>query len=255
MPSSSSVSAPLPSPASPAAARSIWFFACGYFAAYVPYGALTKALTDGRLGPKMNSFEILPVSVVATVVAMLSILTALGWWRYATHGTLGGRAWPRPSRWTFVSGVCTGLIIVTTTMAYAIQGVSIVFAMLLLRGGLIIMAPIVDAVSRRRVRWFSWIATGLSFGALSSSCGTFAGGGSGGKHGQACTLIVSTVKNLFSGGQRDRDHRHSPSSIGHCSSASNRQSPQSERPCPPHVERQRRHAAVRVGDHARRQRG
>ena len=38
--------------------------------------------------------------------------------------------------------------------------------MLLMRGGLLVMAPLVDALSGRRVRWFSWVAFLLSLGAL-----------------------------------------------------------------------------------------
>lgn len=57
-------------------------------------------------------------------------------------------------------------MIATTTLAYTFTGISIVFMMLLLRGGVLILAPIVDAVSGRRVRWFSAVALGLSLAAL-----------------------------------------------------------------------------------------
>ena len=38
--------------------------------------------------------------------------------------------------------------------------------MLLMRGGMLIMSPIVDTIFKRHVRWFSWVALGLSFMAL-----------------------------------------------------------------------------------------
>ena len=38
--------------------------------------------------------------------------------------------------------------------------------MLLMRGGVLLLAPIVDAITKRRVRWFSWIALFLSASAL-----------------------------------------------------------------------------------------
>ncbi len=97
---------------------------------------------------------------------MFTFITAMGWWRYASRRRILSRDLPCPGRWTFFSGLCTALIIGTTTLAYTFQGVSIVFMMLLMRGGLLIIAPIVNAVSRRHVRWFSWLAVLLSMGAL-----------------------------------------------------------------------------------------
>jgi drug/metabolite transporter (DMT)-like permease len=41
-----------------------------------------------------------------------------------------------------------------------------VFVMLLMRGGVLILAPVVDALTGRRARWFSWVGLGLSMAAL-----------------------------------------------------------------------------------------
>ncbi|PJB37987.1 MAG: hypothetical protein CO108_19770 [Deltaproteobacteria bacterium CG_4_9_14_3_um_filter_63_12] len=145
----------------------IWTFALGYLAAYVPYSAMTKGLTTGKFaGTVVPGFELLPPTVAASVVGMLIFISAMGWWKFAAHSTVMGISIPRPTRWTLMSGLCTGLIVVTTTMAYTIQGVSIVFAMLLMRGGVLIMSPVVDAITGRRVRWFSWLGLALSMGAL-----------------------------------------------------------------------------------------
>jgi drug/metabolite transporter (DMT)-like permease len=43
--------------------------------------------------------------------------------------------------------------------------------MLLMRGGVLVIAPIVDALSRRRVQWPSWVALGLSLGAVAVATG------------------------------------------------------------------------------------
>lgn len=147
----------------------IWWFAFGYAACYAPYSALTKALTGGLL-PKMErgltGFELLPATVITSVVGMFTFLTLARWWRFASHGRLFGVSLPRPTRYTFLSGLCTAAIIGTTTLAYTFDGVSIVFVMLLMRGGVLILAPIVDALSRRKTRWFSWVGLGLSLAAL-----------------------------------------------------------------------------------------
>jgi drug/metabolite transporter (DMT)-like permease len=146
----------------------IWWFAFGYFACYVPYSALTKALSDGLLPglARVPGFAILPVSSLASMLAMVTFITAMGWWKYAGRARVAGVSFPWPSWWTFFSGLGTATVIVTTTLAYTFSGVSIVLMMLLLRGGVLVMAPLVDALARRRVRWFSWLALGLSLAAL-----------------------------------------------------------------------------------------
>ncbi len=145
----------------------IWVFAFGYFASYVPYSALTKALTSGSLGgTQLDTFQILPGSVMASLVGMVVFISAMRWWRFAHHFQVGSLTLPRPTKWTFLSGLCSGLIIVTTTLSYTIEGVSIVFAMLLMRGGVLIMSPVVDRITGRHVRWFSWAGLALAIMAL-----------------------------------------------------------------------------------------
>lgn len=147
-------------------AVSIWWWAFGYFAAYAPYSALTKALSDGKLGATVPGNTILPISTASSLVVMLLFMWGTGWWRSATKRTVFGWQVPTPTRWTALSGLCGATILTTTTLAYTISGVSIVFMMLLMRGGMLIMAPIVDAISGRHVRWFSWVALGLTLSSL-----------------------------------------------------------------------------------------
>jgi hypothetical protein len=147
----------------------IWFFAFGYFATYVPYSALDKALAEGLL-PGMrggvSGFELLPCTVLATLAGMLAFLAVTGWWRLSAVTSIAGLPVHLPTRWTFLSGLCTAAIIMTTTLAYTFPGVSIVFMMLLMRGGVLVIAPLVDALAGRTVRWYSWTALGLALAAL-----------------------------------------------------------------------------------------
>ena len=148
---------------------SIWWFAFGYFACYVPYSATTKALSKGwfpGLETPLQGASILPISVMTSAVAMLAFITAMGWWKHASRRDVAGKSVPMPGKWTFLSGLGTAAVILTTTLAYTFSGISIVFAMLLMRGGVLILAPIVDGMSGRRVKWFSWIALVLSLAAL-----------------------------------------------------------------------------------------
>jgi len=129
----------------------IWGLALGYFCFYTPYSAVIKLVTSGLwpgVRESVSGFQLLPATVVSTAVVLPAIVSALGWWQHAR----------RPSAVVWLSGLGTALIIGSTTIAYASTGVSILLALLLLRGGVLILAPVIDVCFKRRVRWFSWLA-------------------------------------------------------------------------------------------------
>lgn len=159
---SPSAAAPPRATAAPLPPWSIWAFAFGYFAAYAPYAALTKYLSTGGSA----GLTLLPVSTLASVATMLVYIFATGLHRHAGRVRLMGLNLPMPGRWTALSGLASAAIVMTTTLAYTFDGVSIVFMMLLLRGGVLVIAPIVDAITGRSVRWQSWAGLVLSLGAL-----------------------------------------------------------------------------------------
>jgi len=147
----------------------IWWLALGYFAFYAPYSFLIKVLTTpiwpGVVGP-ISGFRILPAVVVATALVLLAIITYSGWWKHASRRVFLGRTILFPPALVVLSGVGTAAIIGTTTLAFTFTGISILFALLLMRGGVLLIAPSVDLLFRRRVRWFSWVALGLTLPAL-----------------------------------------------------------------------------------------
>ncbi len=146
----------------------IWALGLGYFVFYTPYSGLIKAVTSGLLsgGNRVSGFALLPSTVISTAVAIPIFITAMGWWKYARVRKAGGITIPSPSWQTVLSGLCFATIIATTTLAYTFKGVSIIFALLLMRGGILIMAPLIDRAFQRRVRWFSWTGLVLSMAAL-----------------------------------------------------------------------------------------
>lgn len=162
----------------------------GYGATYIPFSMMTKMITRGLFqgmdGVGFSGFEIQPMVAISTALAMYTFLTISGWWKYATHSKILGIRVPRPQWFTFISGVCTAGIIITTILAYTFEGISIVFAMLLMRGGVLVLAPIVDTIVKRRKRkiyWPSWVAALFSLGALVAA---FAG-----KASSAITVIAA----------------------------------------------------------------
>jgi len=134
--------------------RAVWLFAFGYFAAYAPYAALTKLVTSGRIRSvaAVDGFDLLPATIAGTIVTLPLLIALMGWWK----------DFRMPDRHIVISGIGTALIIACTTIAYTFRGVSIVLALLLMRGGVLVLAPLVDAAFGRRVRWFSWSALVLS---------------------------------------------------------------------------------------------
>src|SRR4051794_34507650 len=108
---------------------SIWGLGLGYFISYTPYSGITKAVSSGLwpglTGP-VSGLEMLPASVMATVVGMLGFITWMGWWKHAGGRAFFGTSLPFPGPHTFISGLCMATIIATTTLAFTFKGVSIV---------------------------------------------------------------------------------------------------------------------------------
>jgi hypothetical protein len=152
----STVAAPAPR----AGPWSIWLLALSYFIAYVPYSGLTKAATSG--GDAFAGVRLLPSTALASLLATVGLLLGTGWWRRADGIRVGRWLLPAPGRWTLLSGLCSAVIIATTTLAYTFAGASIVFMMLLMRGGLLVLAPLVDGLSQRRVSSRAWLGLALS---------------------------------------------------------------------------------------------
>ena len=147
----------------------IWMLGLGYYITYTPYSGLTKAISNGLLpgtGGPVKGAVLLPISALATVVGMFTFITVKGWWKYAGTREFFGYQIPFPRPLTFLSGVCLAMIMGTTTLAFSFAGLSIVLVLVLLRGGTLIIAPIVDRIVGRRARWFSWTAMLVSLAAV-----------------------------------------------------------------------------------------
>ena len=147
----------------------IWGLGLGYFLFYTPYSGLTKALANGLLtvdGQPVSGTVLLPIIAITTMAGMLAFITAMKWWKFAGRREFFGVIVPFPRRATFFSGVCLAIIMGTTTLAFAFGGLSIVLVLVLLRGGILTIGPMVDSIVGRRVRWFSWAAMLISLAAV-----------------------------------------------------------------------------------------
>lgn len=124
---------------------------------------------------------------------MIAFLTWKGWWRHADQKVALGRSWPVPDGPTAASGLATAVVVATTTLSYTFAA-SILLMMVLMRGGVLVLAPIVDAVAGRAVRPRAWAALGLSLFALILGLG---GSPDGGLGAGAFACVVAYLAGYF----------------------------------------------------------
>jgi drug/metabolite transporter (DMT)-like permease len=135
-----------------------------YLLTYLPYILITRLLSttpNHELGRSLTGLQILPAVLIMAEVLLIGFIVLSGWWRAAPQLRLGRFSLPTPSRWTALSGVGAALLLFTVPLSLTFKGVSIPFIQLLMRGDVLVIAPLVDLLARRRVRWYSWVALAM----------------------------------------------------------------------------------------------
>ncbi len=122
-----------------------------YFFAYVGTGIFPKVFTKGLFGiHKISDMANLHYSDIGSVATCLLLLFLLGWHKEPRNfpdARVGSARVP----WLVylaISGLCTAIIIPTTTLMYSF-GVSVMLAMVVMRGCVIIVSRLVDALHIR----------------------------------------------------------------------------------------------------------
>jgi hypothetical protein len=132
-----------------------------YFVSYIPNIILTRLATTGihpERGRPLTGLETLPVSLIVNLVLTYLFIWLSGWHRDAHGVNIGGTRWPVPTKYTVLSGIGTALVLFTVPLSFTFTNVSIPFIQLLMRGDILVIAPLVDFMFGRRVRWYSWTA-------------------------------------------------------------------------------------------------
>ncbi|MEM9839320.1 MAG: hypothetical protein AAF830_09210 [Pseudomonadota bacterium] len=141
--------------------------ALGYGLSYLIFALTIR--TSGLEG--INSRQIISGFAFGFApVAILSVLWLRG--RVNKRSVLPSMAWGEA-----LSGVATASIAVSTVYALATQSVSVVLALVLMRGGVLLISPLIDWSHRRSVEPVSWSAFALSL--LAVSVGIFANNSNG----------------------------------------------------------------------------
>lgn len=125
----------------------------GYFVFYVITGVAVKYFTGSpALGyPGMHEIEYLVYSTIGGSSIALSVVLALRWYRIKSNRRITIGTWSVPSELFYIipSGVCTAVVIPTTTMMYLLP-ISVMVAMVIMRASIIIISRLVDAVQIRQ---------------------------------------------------------------------------------------------------------
>ncbi|MBK7115371.1 MAG: hypothetical protein IPH71_04970 [Proteobacteria bacterium] len=132
-----------------------------YFVSYIPNIILTRLATSGvhpERGRALTGLETLPISLIVNLVLTYAFIWASGWHRDAHGKNIGGTRVPVPTRYTVLSGIGTALVLFTVPLSFTFTDVSIPFIQLLMRGDILVIAPLVDFMFGRKVRWYSWTA-------------------------------------------------------------------------------------------------
>lgn len=114
----------------------------GYFFSYVLTGILVKWFTGGLHEPRMSDIAYLVNNTAGGNILALGAVFALGWIPWPSKQ--GGR-WPRETGYIVASGVCTAVIIPGTTLLYTLP-ISVMVAMVIMRGSIIVISRLIDAV-------------------------------------------------------------------------------------------------------------
>lgn len=125
----------------------------GYFTFYVITGITVKYFTGKPdLGyPGLHEIEYLVYNTLGGNLIALSVAVALRWYRIKsnTYINVGGIKFPREILYIIPSGICTAVVIPTTTLMYMLP-ISVMVAMVIMRSSVIIISRIVDAVQIRQ---------------------------------------------------------------------------------------------------------
>lgn len=131
--------------------RQLFQLCSGYFSLYVLTGILAKVFTGGY-PLRMPEMAYLFNNTLGSSFIALAIAFTLGWARLKSNRRVKLGPFTVPSEIAYIipSGICTAIVIPGTTLMYTLSGVSVMVAMVIMRGSIIVVSRLVDAVQIRQ---------------------------------------------------------------------------------------------------------
>ncbi|MFI5371067.1 MAG: hypothetical protein ACHQ52_05870 [Candidatus Eisenbacteria bacterium] len=123
----------------------------GYFVTYVATGVLVKVFTGGIRQPRMSEVAYLFNNTFGSSLLCVAVVVLFGWLRLKSARTIRVLGLELPSEVLYIvpSGVCTAIVIPATTMLYLLP-ISVMVAMVIMRGCVIVIGRAVDAIQIRQ---------------------------------------------------------------------------------------------------------
>ena len=136
----------------------------GYFAFYVVTGVLVKYFLkfhyEGLAEADFRGIRFLTNSTLGANAIVLAVIVLFGWIKLKSNRIVrvGPLRFPSELAYIIPSGICTGIIIPSTTLMYTLP-ISVMVAMVIMRGSVIVISRLVDAVQikqgilKKQVYW------------------------------------------------------------------------------------------------------
>jgi hypothetical protein len=117
-----------------------------YFGLYVLNGVFAKVFTGGSPFHMPEMAYLFNNTLGGSAVALF-VVFALGWIRLKSNRLVKWGPFTVPSEVAYIipSGICTAVVIPTTTLMYTLP-ISVMVAMVIMRGSIIVISRIIDAV-------------------------------------------------------------------------------------------------------------
>ncbi|MFC1679695.1 hypothetical protein ACFL2T_05745, partial [Elusimicrobiota bacterium] len=147
----------------------------GYFLSYVVTGVTVKYfLGSAAQGlPGMAGMEFLFYSTLGGTSVCLSVVLALRWYRMKSNRYVDWHGLSLPYELSYIvpSGVCTAVVIPTTTLMYTLP-ISVMVAMVIMRASVIVTSRVIDTVLikqgilTKEVYWQENVGVAFAIGAI-----------------------------------------------------------------------------------------
>ncbi|OGS08855.1 MAG: hypothetical protein A2270_00105 [Elusimicrobia bacterium RIFOXYA12_FULL_51_18] len=122
--------------------------ALAYFATYIATGIAPKYFMNTAPGyPAMNDVQYMVYSTLFSSLFCVSLVIAWKWYKFQSQGkiTVLGMTFPKEFLYIIPSGVCTAVVIPTTTLMYLLP-ISVMVAMIIMRASIIVISRIIDTI-------------------------------------------------------------------------------------------------------------
>ncbi len=149
--------------------------AFAYFTTYILTGVAPKYFMNTAPGyPAMSAVPYMVYSTLFSSFFCITLVICWKWYKFQSQGkiTVLGLTFPKEFLYIIPSGVCTAVVIPTTTLMYLLP-ISVMVAMIIMRASIIVISRLIDAIQiyqgilTKKVYWQENVAVAFALGAVS----------------------------------------------------------------------------------------